>query len=179
MKTPGYLNPDSLEVDKRRIIDVETETRPVHTRVVHTFRRLKCTFYWVRLFVTFCMQPQKRKGVVHKFKVKHVHNKKHPSKFINWSEKIQGNTCVYLNCCSTSLTDTPQSSHTKEARANSGWTGWVRTTWPRTCTRQPILSAVSSRTWNKRRYAHLSAKVLRLQRTLWIWWQTLTIKTQS
>lgn len=54
-------------------------------------------------------------------------------------------TCVYLNCCSTSLITVWQSRQTNVPVINSGCTGWVRTTWPLILNRLPILWLVNSR----------------------------------
>ena len=45
---------------------------------------------------------------------------------------------VYLNCCSTSGIEVWQSAQMNVPRTNSGWTGWVLTTWPVILTSAPI-----------------------------------------
>lgn len=55
-------------------------------------------------------------------------------------------TCVYLNCCSTSLMTVRQSRQRNVPLISSGCTGWVRTTWPVMRSSVPILAVVSSRT---------------------------------
>lgn len=52
---------------------------------------------------------------------------------------------VYLNCCSTSFITPWQSKHRKVPLTSSGWTGWVRTTWPLMRTSEPTFTAVNSR----------------------------------
>ena len=55
-------------------------------------------------------------------------------------------TCVYLNCCSTSLMMVWQSRHMNVPLTSSGWTGCVRTTWPVIRNNVPILAVFMSRT---------------------------------
>ncbi|KAH3703440.1 hypothetical protein DPMN_078476 [Dreissena polymorpha] len=55
-------------------------------------------------------------------------------------------TCVYLNCCSTSLMMVLHSRHMKVPQTSSGWTGCVLTTCPVIRNNVPILDVVNSRT---------------------------------
>lgn len=74
-------------------------------------------------------------------------------KFLQLTDVYQF-TCVNLNCCSTSGMTVLQSRHMKVPNTSSGWTGWVRTTWPEILSSVPILAVVISRTLQMHKSQH-------------------------
>lgn len=76
-----------------------------------------------------------------------------PLKLLQLTDVFQF-TCVNLNCCSTSGMTVLQSRHMKVPNTSSGWTGWVRTTWPEILSSVPILAVVISRTLQMHKSTH-------------------------
>lgn len=77
-----------------------------------------------------------------------------PLKLLQLTDVFQF-TCVNLNCCSTSGMTVLQSRHMKVPNTSSGWTGWVRTTWPEILSSVPILAVVISRTLQMHKSQHM------------------------
>jgi len=103
---------------------------------------ITCSRLYTTFFYTF--------DVLHTCTVAHTYEGSHTIRHeihkteASYDERIL--TWVYLNCCSTSLIVVWQSRHTKDPLTSSGWTGWVRTTWPVIRTNDPIKEVDRPRT---------------------------------